>query len=109
MGHSAVLVGDSLVIFGGRISPSQPLNDAWSLHLPTWTWKAVQCRGNAPQPRFRHTSVAWHTSNQVAFLFNKLTLHCSLASKSLQNAVIALHACAQLLSCKCMLRSILQS
>lgn len=61
MGHSAVMFGEDLVIFGGRISPAQPLNDVWALHLPNRTWRSIQCKGSPPPPRFRHSAVT-HTN-----------------------------------------------
>ena len=67
MGHSAVLFGEDLVIFGGRISPAQPLNDVWALHLPTCAWRSVQCKGSPPPARFRHTAVAYTDGAQACF------------------------------------------
>lgn len=66
MGHTAVLFGTTLVLFGGRISPAQPLNDVWALHLPTCTWRCIECKGPAPSARFRHTAVACGSSLQVS-------------------------------------------
>ncbi|KAL0023672.1 hypothetical protein WJX77_012323 [Trebouxia sp. C0004] len=59
MGHTAVLFDSTLVIFGGRISPAQPLNDVWALDIPTCTWRCIPCKGVAPSARFRHTAVAF--------------------------------------------------
>ena len=58
MGHSAVLFEHTLVIFGGRISPAQPLDDVWALDLASWSWRSIACKGGGPAARFRHTAVA---------------------------------------------------
>ena len=58
MGHSAVLLCSTLIIFGGRISPAQPLNAVWALDLDTLTWRSVACKGPVPAARFRHTAAA---------------------------------------------------
>ena len=65
MGHSAVLFDDTLVIFGGRMSPAQPLGDVWALDLLTYTWKCIACKGAAPAARFRHTAVAFGSETRV--------------------------------------------
>ncbi len=68
MGHTAVLFDSTLVIFGGRISPAQPLNDVWALDIPTYTWRCIHCKGVAPSARFRHTAVAFGSCLQVCCL-----------------------------------------
>lgn len=59
MGHTAVLFDSTLVIFGGRITPAQPLNDIWALDIPSCTWHCIHCKGVAPSARFRHTAVTF--------------------------------------------------
>lgn len=58
MGHTAVLIGTSLIIFGGRDSPACPLHDLWVLDTVKWQWQHAQCSTNGPQARFRHSAVA---------------------------------------------------
>lgn len=65
MGHSAVLLSNTLIIFGGRISPAQPLNAVWALDLDTFTWRSIACKDAAPAPRFRHTAVAFGSQLKV--------------------------------------------
>ena len=65
MGHSAVLFGHSLVIFGGRMSPAQPLGDVWVLDLLTHTWQCIACKGDPPAARYRHTAVALGSQAKV--------------------------------------------
>ena len=90
MGHSAVLSGDALIIFGGRISPAQPLNDLWSLHLPTCTWRRIQCRGSPPPPRFRHTAVAFTNRLKVCLLIITTSglRHCQGVGKQLWHLLV---------------------
>ena len=54
------MLGDSMVVFGGRASPVQPLGDLWVLDLPSMAWTAAAMAHHEPQPcaRFRHTAVA---------------------------------------------------
>ena len=65
MGHSGVLLGARLVVFGGRDSPAQPLNDVWLLDTATWHWQQATCTGPGPSARFRHTAVATGDGDQV--------------------------------------------
>ena len=65
MGHTALLCDSTLVIFGGRISPAQPLNDVWALDIPSCTRRCISCKGVAPSARFRHTTVAFGSRLQV--------------------------------------------
>lgn len=58
MGHTAVLIDTTLVVFGGRDSPARALNDVWALDTDTWQWQHITCKGEGPAPRFRHTAVA---------------------------------------------------
>jgi len=65
MSHTAVLFDSTLVVFGGRISPAQPLDDVWALDISTCTWRCIHCKGVAPSARFRHTAVAFGSRLQV--------------------------------------------
>lgn len=58
MGHTAVLISTSLIIFGGRDSPAHPLSDVWVLDTVKWQWLQASCKGDGPEARFRHTAVA---------------------------------------------------
>lgn len=59
--------GDSIVMIGGRTSPSAPLSDVWLLQPDTWTWRPVRAEvlhaGTEQQQqqgwpgRYRHTAV----------------------------------------------------
>eukprot|EP01062_Namystynia_karyoxenos_P043424 TRINITY_DN31816_c0_g2_i1.p1 TRINITY_DN31816_c0_g2~~TRINITY_DN31816_c0_g2_i1.p1 ORF type:complete len:966 (+),score=255.64 TRINITY_DN31816_c0_g2_i1:81-2900(+) len=55
-GHSATLVGDALVVYGGRSGPAELSAAVYALHLKTLEWREVRCRGYAPQARCYHTA-----------------------------------------------------
>lgn len=61
MGHAAVVVGNTLVVIGGRHGPSHALGDVWTcdleaaLHAGHIQWVA---RGCGLPPRHRHTASA---------------------------------------------------
>ena len=94
MGHTAVLFDSTLVIFGGRISPAQPLNDVWALDIPICTWQCIHCKGVAPSARFRHTAVAFGSRLQVCCSvcqhFSLLTAHHCVPSNPSVPATCAL-------------------
>ncbi|KAJ1451520.1 hypothetical protein M885DRAFT_529566 [Pelagophyceae sp. CCMP2097] len=63
-GHAAATAsregaaGVVAVIFGGRGSPSQPFNDAWTLRLGAENdleWTELETAGTLPPPRWAHT------------------------------------------------------
>jgi N-acetylneuraminic acid mutarotase len=37
-GHSAVIHGDNMVIFGGKNNDNQKINDIWSFNIPSAQW-----------------------------------------------------------------------
>ena len=76
MGHSAVLLGNLLVIFGGRMSPAQPLADVWALDLPSHTWQCIACKGDPPAARYRHTAVAFGSQTMVLVFPASLPVSC---------------------------------
>lgn len=59
MGHAAVVVGNTLVVIGGRHGPAHALGDVWTCDLnaalrtgaPQWV-----CRGEGLTPRHRHSA-----------------------------------------------------
>ena len=84
MGHAAAVLGQTMLIQGGRESPESPLNDLWALDLNprgnkktaqrlrgtraegggaasagrALSWRPVEAKGMPPEPRHRHTAVA---------------------------------------------------
>ncbi|TMW68651.1 hypothetical protein Poli38472_006119 [Pythium oligandrum] len=59
MHHSAVVVGEQMVVFGGRAGPLHCYNDVYAFEFATQTWRPVEVRGEvAPAPRWKHTACA---------------------------------------------------
>jgi len=56
-GHSAVLVGRRMLVFGGT-DGQQDLNDVHALNLDTWAWEGVKAFGAVPPPRRQHAACA---------------------------------------------------
>lgn len=56
MQHSAVVVGSEMLVFGGRAGPTKPFNDVFAFNLNTRTWSRVEALGDAPSPRYKHSS-----------------------------------------------------
>ena len=59
MFHSACVMENenTMVIFGGREGPEKPLNDVYSFNMDEMKWSKVECSGDLPEPRWRHSSV----------------------------------------------------
>ncbi|XP_078445915.1 galactose oxidase/kelch repeat superfamily protein [Wolffia australiana] len=55
-GHSVILAGSKLVVFGGEDKRKNLLNDLHLLDLETMTWDAVHAVKNGPTPRFDHAA-----------------------------------------------------
>jgi len=56
-GHSAVLMGRRMLVFGGT-DGKQDLNDVHALNLDTWAWEGVAAAGAVPSPRRQHAACA---------------------------------------------------
>jgi hypothetical protein len=59
VGHTAVVVGSRLLVFGGDQGGSAILGSGWSLDLASLTWSGLPA---APAARTHHTAVAAGTS-----------------------------------------------
>jgi tRNA wybutosine-synthesizing protein 3 len=55
MQHSAVVVNNEMIVFGGRAGPTKPFNDVHAFKLDTRTWRAVDTVGGGPSPRYKHS------------------------------------------------------
>eukprot|EP01065_Artemidia_motanka_P019223 TRINITY_DN22799_c0_g1_i1.p1 TRINITY_DN22799_c0_g1~~TRINITY_DN22799_c0_g1_i1.p1 ORF type:complete len:928 (+),score=224.98 TRINITY_DN22799_c0_g1_i1:42-2786(+) len=55
-GHSAVAVGETVLVYGGRKGPAAISADAWLLHQRTLEWRQLLCRSSAPPARCYHTA-----------------------------------------------------
>eukprot|EP00392_Amoebophrya_sp_AT5.2_P008850 g8878.t1 len=64
--HSASVVGDSMVVFGGLSAESHtPLNDVLLFDLQTKSWKGeTATSGSSPTPRYGHKSIG--VGNEVS-------------------------------------------
>lgn len=68
-GHSASVVGEWMIIFGGFQRPNNAVhsvksNDVWKLNLQTWTWYLQEVEGNVrPQGRLGQTQVVLDEKN----------------------------------------------
>ena len=56
-GHSAVILGDDMYIFGGKDCDTR-MNDLWKLNLITKEWTQIECEG-APSVRCGHSAQIW--------------------------------------------------
>ena len=64
-GHSAVVAGDGMLVFGGYSSASH--NDMWRLDLIDFEWQALAPKGTPPCPRWRHTAVMTDVGGMYVF------------------------------------------
>ena len=56
-GHSAVIHGDTMVVFGGRDSESNKLNDLWVFNLASYVWEKQECpEWELPMGRSGHSA-----------------------------------------------------
>lgn len=55
-GHSAVIVGDTMVIFGGRDEDNNKLNDLWLFNFSTYFWEPIRVDDPLPLPRSGHSA-----------------------------------------------------
>jgi len=67
--HSACVVNDLYVIFGGSASTdfSKPLADLHWLDLRSMQWANPNCSGEAPSPRFAHKMITGPDDNLFVF------------------------------------------
>ena len=56
-GHSALLVGSRMFVFGGKGAGGRLLRDVRFLDLADWTWTKVRATSAGPTPRFDHAAL----------------------------------------------------
>lgn len=68
-GHSACIVGDTCVIFGGNGSAdySQPMNDLHLLDLRSKQWSSPTVSGEVPSPRYSHKMISGPAGQFLVF------------------------------------------
>ena len=82
MGHVAAILGDTMVVHGGRTAPDQALADVWALDLPSNTcsplaWRRPESSAMQPAPRHRHSAVVARSESQARLLpETPISLHC---------------------------------
>eukprot|EP01130_Rhizamoeba_saxonica_P013053 TRINITY_DN5536_c3_g1_i2.p1 TRINITY_DN5536_c3_g1~~TRINITY_DN5536_c3_g1_i2.p1 ORF type:complete len:456 (-),score=109.47 TRINITY_DN5536_c3_g1_i2:227-1594(-) len=65
--HTATLIGNRLIVFGGISEQGQRLNDLHVLDLDTLTWDQPVIRGVEPRPRLGHSSAVLNDNVLVIF------------------------------------------
>lgn len=50
-GHSASVIGTTMVVFGGSLGARQMSNEVWVLDLEQWSWSKPSITGPSPHPR----------------------------------------------------------
>ncbi|XP_012733760.2 leucine-zipper-like transcriptional regulator 1 homolog [Fundulus heteroclitus] len=71
-GHSAVVLGSAMLVYGGFMDIKGPVQEFWSLNLYTMAWSPLSGseRGSSgPGPRHNHSAVAYQSD---MFLFGGL-------------------------------------
>lgn len=54
-GHSAIIYGDSMIIFGGTDEEKDKLNDTWEFNLTNNQWRKLEA-SDPPLPRSGHSA-----------------------------------------------------
>ena len=56
-GHSAILWGDTMVVFGGRDEDNRKLSDVWAFNMNSYVWEPFESEaGEPPIPRSGHSA-----------------------------------------------------
>ncbi|PRW20510.1 acyl- -binding domain-containing 4 [Chlorella sorokiniana] len=66
-GHSGVLVGSRLFVFGGEDVMRRPLGELLVLDLATWRWSRPETSGTAPGPRSAHAAALYRDRYLLVF------------------------------------------
>eukprot|EP00002_Diphylleia_rotans_P014672 TRINITY_DN2857_c0_g1_i4.p1 TRINITY_DN2857_c0_g1~~TRINITY_DN2857_c0_g1_i4.p1 ORF type:complete len:1284 (+),score=195.02 TRINITY_DN2857_c0_g1_i4:92-3943(+) len=59
MGHSAVIYGDSMLIFGGCEYDRRVSNSLYEFSFETFSWKELKTFGEIPAPRYHHAAAIY--------------------------------------------------
>ncbi|WAR14202.1 FBX42-like protein [Mya arenaria] len=62
-GHSASVVRDTMVVFGGSQVPGVRINELWMFDFKTSEWRFQRVKGRLPEPRYGHTQVTLDDSH----------------------------------------------
>ncbi|KAI7839120.1 hypothetical protein COHA_007124 [Chlorella ohadii] len=66
-GHSGLLVGSRLFVFGGEDVMRRPLGELLVLDLATWRWSRPETSGTAPGPRSAHAAALYSDRYMLVF------------------------------------------
>ena len=59
-GHSAVIQGNFMYVFGGKAGNSLKLNDLWQFNIQSHVWTEIKpVDDERPEVRSGHTAVVW--------------------------------------------------
>lgn len=85
----AAVLGNTMVVHGGRTAPDQALADVWALDLPNSSgsplaWRRLEPSALQPAARHRHSSMVAHSQAQASLLLGTLTSSFCLSSYALR-------------------------
>eukprot|EP00759_Apiculatamorpha_spiralis_P033401 PhF_6_TR34713/c0_g1_i1/m.50516 len=67
IGHTACVVGEYMVVFGGYLSTDVVVDTLWGLHLPRMNWTAIPIEGDVkPTARHGHSAVCIPSPDQCS-------------------------------------------
>lgn len=72
--HSAVVLKNKMIVFGGKTSGNVVSDELWSLNFRNLSWNLLKASGDKPTKRFGHTAVAY---GDKMILFGGLGVHLS--------------------------------
>ena len=64
-GHSSIIYGDSMLVFGGKDEENNKLNDLWVFTFSNYCWEKIMCH-SPPLPRSGH-SASLYGSYMIVF------------------------------------------
>ena len=81
IGHVAAVLGDTMVVHGGRTAPDQALADVWALDLPIsagsrLAWRRLEPSAAPPAARHRHSAVVLHSEAQASLIIGDFNPAC---------------------------------
>ncbi|KAH9608479.1 hypothetical protein KSS87_000681 [Heliosperma pusillum] len=78
LGHTSSVVGDSMIVIGGRADPANILSELWIFDFAKTEWKLVSDSSNAFTPRHRHAAAVVGSKVYLFGGLNESILYSSL-------------------------------
>ncbi|XP_074307515.1 tRNA wybutosine-synthesizing protein 2/3/4-like [Silene latifolia] len=78
LGHTSSVVGDSMIVIGGRADPANILSEVWIFDFVETEWKLVSDPSNAFTPRHRHAAAVIGSKIYLFGGLNESMLYSSL-------------------------------